>query len=312
MENRNNISDALLAAYLDGNTNHTETLEVLNALKANPELQETLEIALDVDEAEWQSYNILPMMKLAAESGNNLCSVLCEAFILHRREIPFEEKELLSIAQNSHWLKPQGTPLHAIGQLLVHFDLMVTRRYDATIEDIKKALFTDNDILVVVDSDKLYPKRKDQENAPNHAVVVISIDTKHVKIFDPQQNKQLPIDINQFELAWKESNNYMIQILQSEEDYKPHPINVDQIPLDGDLEELQEAIAENAHDVWAEARINDGWTYGKERDDIKKKHPDLVPYSALPNSEKEYDRIMAFNTIKLVKKLGFDIVKHNK
>ena len=81
--------------------------------------------------------------------------------------------------------------------------------------------------------------------------------------------------------------------------------------MDGDLEELQEAIAENAHDVWAEARINEGWTYGKERDDANLKHPDRVPYTALPESEKEYDRIMAFNTIKLVKKLGFDIVKRN-
>ena len=101
----------------------------------------------------------------------------------------------------------------------------------------------------------------------------------------------------------------MIQILQSVDEYEPHPIDVDSIPLDDELEELQEAIAENAHDVWAEARIKEGWTYGKERNDTEKKHPDLVPYTALPDSEKEYDRIMAFNTIKLVKKLGYDIVK---
>ena len=111
--------------------------------------------------------------------------------------------------------------------------------------------------------------------------------------------------------AWKESHNYMIQILQSVEEYVPHPIDVDNIPLDGDLEELQEAIAENAHDVWAEARIKEGWTYGEERDDTNKKHPDLVPYTALPEDEKDYDRKMAFNTIKLVKKLGFEIVKRN-
>ena len=104
----------------------------------------------------------------------------------------------------------------------------------------------------------------------------------------------------------------MIQILQSADEYVPHPIDVDNIPLDGELEELQEAIAENAHDVWAEARIKEGWKYGKERDDRLKLHPDLVPYTALPDSEKEYDRIMAFKTIKLVKKLGFDIVKRSE
>ena len=110
----------------------------------------------------------------------------------------------------------------------------------------------------------------------------------------------------------RRTSSALIQVLQSVEEYEPHPIDVDQIPLDGDLEELQEAIAENAHDVWAEARIKEGWTYGKERDDAKKQNPDIIPYTALPESEKEYDRIMAFKTIKLVKKLGFDIVKRTE
>ena len=101
----------------------------------------------------------------------------------------------------------------------------------------------------------------------------------------------------------------MIQILQSVDEYEPHPIDVDDIPLDDNLEELQEAIAENAHDVWAAARIREGWSYGTKRDDANKKHPDLIPYTALPEGEKDYDRLMAFKTIKLVKKLGFDIVK---
>ena len=112
-----------------------------------------------------------------------------------------------------------------------------------------------------------------------------------------------------FVAAWNESRNYMVRVLQSVEDYNPQPIKLDDIPLGDDLLELQEAIAENAHDVWAAARINEEWSYGPVRDDAEKKHPDLVPYSALPDSEKEYDRIMALNTIKLVKKLGFDIVK---
>lgn len=104
----------------------------------------------------------------------------------------------------------------------------------------------------------------------------------------------------------------MIRVLQSIEDYEPQPINLEEIKLTDELLELREAIAENAHEVWATARIKEGWTYGKERDDAKKKHPDLIPYSALPDSEKEYDRIMALDTIRLVKKLGFDIVKKTK
>ncbi|MDE5585345.1 MAG: Ryanodine receptor Ryr [Muribaculaceae bacterium] len=85
-------------------------------------------------------------------------------------------------------------------------------------------------------------------------------------------------------------------------------MDVSDILLDAELEELTEAIAENAHDVWARARMDEGWTYGPVRDDARKLHPDLVPYAKLPETEKEYDRIMAMNTLRLVRRLGFDII----
>lgn len=309
MASNHYISDELLAAYLDGNTSEAETLKVLNALQDDAELRETLTVALSVDETESLTYDVLPLMRLAAECGNNICSVLCEAYILHRRGIPFEEQDLLDIAQSNHWLTPKGSPLHSIGQLLAHYKLMVTRKYDATFEDIGKALSLDNDVLVVVDSDKLYEGREDNEDAPNHAVVVTAVREDSITIFDPQEKALRTIPYSLFKSAWKESHNYMVRVLMSVEDYEPQPINLDDIVLTDNLLELREAIAENAHDVWATARIKEGWTYGKERDDANKKHPDLIPYSALPDGEKEYDRLMALDTIKLVRKLGFDIVK---
>ena len=309
MEDKNYISDELLAAYLDGNTSESETLEVLNAIKGDPSLKEVLDIALDLEEEEYATYNVLPMMKLAAQSGNNICSVLCEAFILHRREVPFEETELLAIAQNNHWLKPKGSPLHSIGQLLTHYDLMVTRNYDASINDISAALALDNDVIVVVDKEKLY-QLEDNEDAPNHAVVVRGVQDENVSLFDPTlEDTDVNVSLSSFLDAWQESRNYMVRVLQSIEDYEPRPINLDDISLTDDLLELREAIAENAHDVWATARKKEGWTFGSKRDDVNKKHPDLIPYSSLPDSEKEYDRLMALDTIKLVKKLGFEIVK---
>ena len=99
MGNKKHISDELLAAYLDGNTNPSETLEVLNAIKADPELRNILNVALSVDDSNSPFVEgVLPMMKLAAESGNNVCSVMCEAFVLHRRSIPFDEKDLLYLS----------------------------------------------------------------------------------------------------------------------------------------------------------------------------------------------------------------------
>ena len=113
--------------------------------------------------------------------------------------------------------------------------------------------------------------------------------------------------LTDFIKAWAESRNYLVRVLRSIDDYEPHPLNLEDVPLTDDLQELQEAIAENAHEVWAAARKAEGWTFGPVRNDALKQHPDLIPYSALPDSEKEYDRLMAFNTIKLVKKLGWKI-----
>jgi hypothetical protein len=319
MANKEFISDELLAAYLDGNTSKEETEQVLQALKTDKHLQEVLDIALQTEEgATVMSLNttfsseVIPMLQKAAISGENICAVLCEIYILHRRQLPYNEEWLLNTARRKDWLKPEGTPLYCLGNLLAYSGMFVSRKYDSSIEDILLALKKDNDVVVGVDREKLYAEDIDLEDLTNHAVVVTHIENDKVTIFDPYEEPYISnIPLADFLNAWKESHNYMIQILQSVDEYEPHPIDVDSIPLDGDLEELQEAIAENAHDVWAEARKKEGWTYGKERDDSNKLHPDLIPYTALPDSEKEYDRIMAFNTIKLVKKLGFDIVKHN-
>lgn len=91
--------------------------------------------------------------------------------------------------------------------------------------------------------------------------------------------------------------------------YIPQPIDLSDVELTEDLNELREAIAENAHEVWAEHRIAEGWTYGPQRDDRLKQTPDMVPYSQLPDGEKKYDREMAMKTIKLLKKLGYDLIK---
>ena len=316
MANKDFISDELLAAYLDGNTSAEETMQVLQAIKSDKQLQEVLDIAMQVeDEAllvPLQS-EVLPMLQMAALSGENICAVLCEIFILHRRHLPCDEERLLATARRKDWLRPEGTPLYCIGNLLAYSGMLVNRKYDATLEDISCALNKDNDVVVGVDREKLYADEDDPEDMTNHAVVVTAVYDDTVMIFDPYKKPDIvTIPVSAFMDAWKESHHYMIQVLQSVEEYEPHPIDVDRIPLDGDLEELQEAIAENAHDVWAEARMKEGWSYGEERDDEKKQHPDIVPYTALPDSEKEYDRIMAFKTIKLVKKLGFDIVKRKK
>ena len=91
--------------------------------------------------------------------------------------------------------------------------------------------------------------------------------------------------------------------------YTPKPIKTDDVVLSEDLLALTEKLAENTHDVWAEGRIKDGWIYGEKRNDELKHHPCLVPYSELSESEKEYDRNTALETLKLIIKLGYNVNK---
>ncbi len=90
--------------------------------------------------------------------------------------------------------------------------------------------------------------------------------------------------------------------------YTPNPICTGDVVLPEALLSLTEKIASNVHDVWAIGRISEGWTYGPVRNNEKKITPLLVPYSELPDSEKEYDRNTALETLKLIIKLGYKIV----
>lgn len=91
--------------------------------------------------------------------------------------------------------------------------------------------------------------------------------------------------------------------------YIPQPIDTSKIELPENLNSLVEAMAKNVHEVWAQTRISQGWSYGKERNDELKQHPCLIPYEDLPEEEKEYDRNTAVGTLKLIISMGFKIEK---
>lgn len=91
--------------------------------------------------------------------------------------------------------------------------------------------------------------------------------------------------------------------------YTPRPVDTSDIVLPKELNPLIEAMAKNVHEVWAQTRISQGWTYGEQRNDKLKTHPCLVPYEELPESEREYDRNTSLSTLKLIIKRGFRITK---
>ena len=91
------------------------------------------------------------------------------------------------------------------------------------------------------------------------------------------------------------------------QNYVPQPVDTNDIELPVELNLLVEQMAKNVHEVWAQSRMEQGWTYGEERNDALKHHPCLIPYEELPEMEKAYDRDTSLETLKLICKLGFKI-----
>ena len=320
-EKRIIISDELLSAFLDGNTSAEDAMRVLKAAEQDKELQEIIRIASEVDEDMASLKPVItkpvPMTAMAAKQKENyLCDIECEEFILHQFGIETTHKTLLDEAYRNCWLKDKGMPLYNIGRLLEKNNLSVSRRYDSTIEDIARLLAKGNQLIAVIDNTQLLHDVAAATSQPNHAVAIssISIESDEITLFNPYTEEELTTyPLSSFVKAWTQSNYYLVVVNTTDRFvYEPYPIRLDDVQLDDDLTELQEAIAENAHEIWAKARTDQGWTYGLERNDRKKETPDMVPYCNLPESEKLYDREMAMQTLKLVKKLGFEIVKRKK
>lgn len=344
-----NITNELLAAYAEGNVSQEERLAVRQYLTENPQewdsmlmmMDEDYDITLDEDdvaslntsklddnlgellteldsqELTDSDFRILPAMAMAAENKvDNLCVIHCEGLALRRFGFDISDEELMAESRKEGWLQQTGTALHNIGRLAGSHGLGVSHRYECAIEDIQESLSAGHIVLAAVDANELignYAEEKQKDitdgKTPNHVVIVESINEDTVTITDsatPQQHDVYPL--SQFFDAWDDSSRYLI-IISDGEEYEPHPIDLSDVEISDDLIELREAIAENAHEVWAYNRKQEGWTYGPERDDAKKLHPDMIAYNRLPESEKLYDREMAMNTIKLLKKLGWELKK---
>ena len=144
------------------------------------------------------------------------------------------------------------------------------------------------------------------------ATVIIKANqiTDMVSLYVPKSDDIQQFPIATFVEAWEAAGGLCTTAFPSDENtYQPKLINLENVELPPNFDELREVIAENAHDRWAMERQSEGWTYGHKRDDSRLETPDMVPYAQLPESEKQYDRLMAEDTLKLLTALGYEILK---
>lgn len=331
--------------YLDGNLDAAETASLKKRLSDNGERsllhhlrlaqkamiehmeesafsigaassQSAKEIAIHFDHNGKKGSTIMvldPMRLAAAKNDGYLCDIKCEEYILLSMGYDVTKKTLLDEAYLNKWMKEKGMPIYHIGRLLEKNRLAVVRRYNTTIDELESLLEKGNKVIAVVNARKLTKSAEAAEPAPDHAVVVLRVDRTAgtVWLFDPQTGHDTDaFTLQQFSAAWADSQHFMVVASeQGQFAYDPQPIEVDDAVLSPELLELGEAIAENAHEIWALKRKKEGWTWGPERNDNLLQTPDMTPYSNLSEEEKDYDRQMALQTLKLVQKIGYRIIR---
>lgn len=334
------LTDELIAAVLDGNGTPQETMLLINTAKFDARIRELLNISAKVDRdlgmaerqakmtigtdergtqlrlvASRQSTSIYPVMAMAARSESNLCDIDCERHILRRLGLSVSVNDLAKESKRNYWLREQGTPLFNIGRLLEQQGLVVRRQFEGTLDLIRRTLINHGSVIAIVNGELLLSGKRNAENpiSPDHAITVVDYDPEmeSVVVYDPQSQQMMDcVSADRFLDAWQDSERYMaVAYRYSKQTYDPQPVDVSDVVLDDNLHELGEFLAENNHEIWARHRVNEGWTYGPEREDSLKQTPDLVPYHQLPENEKRYDRETALQTLKLVQKFGYEIVK---
>ncbi|XP_076833707.1 ryanodine receptor 2 isoform X2 [Brachyhypopomus gauderio] len=87
----------------------------------------------------------------------------------------------------------------------------------------------------------------------------------------------------------------------------PTPMDTSQVLLPPQVELIRERLAENLHELWLVDQIEQGWTHGSVRDDIKRVHPGLVQFSKLPDPEKHKPQQAADHTLRTLLALGAHI-----
>ncbi|XP_030074236.1 ryanodine receptor 1 isoform X4 [Microcaecilia unicolor] len=89
--------------------------------------------------------------------------------------------------------------------------------------------------------------------------------------------------------------------------YKPAPLDLSHVKLTPAQNTLVDKLAENAHNVWARDRVQQGWTYSIVQDIKNKRNPRLVPYVLLDERTKKTNRDSLCESVRTLIGYGYNI-----
>lgn len=216
----NEISDEMLAAFLDGNATQEEKDLILSSSNDLSSLMSYFTLCSEIDEGLYTDINI--EINPYQQAYSDTCAIKSQQIILNEFGIPCSEDDLVQYSAEHGWYNGNGTSMEDVGNLLEDAGIPCTRQCDANVFNLVKELSQGHKVIVGVDSNELWGNRfiewlKDffLGETPDHALLVTGIDTSdpnniNVIVTDPgtgEAGKAYPLD--QFMDAWSDASCYM-------------------------------------------------------------------------------------------------------
>lgn len=215
-----NISDEMLAAYLDGNASFEEQEAISNSGIDIPSFINDVRLSADIDIPSDFDMNIDDNPYL--QSYPDTCAIKSQQLILNDFGIECTEDDLVQYSAEHGWYNGNGTRLGDIGNLLEDAGIHCSRQCDANVFNLISELSQGHKVIVGVDSGELWGNRFIEwlrdfflGVTPDHALLVTNIDTSDpgnikVVVTDPgtgEAGKAYPLD--QFMDAWSDASCFM-------------------------------------------------------------------------------------------------------
>ena len=160
--------------------------------------------------------------RIARATGDALCAVRCEEFVLHCFGIHKALDELKELAVSEGWLSDEGALVEDLGNTSRYFGLHVETEKNADLPIITRALSEGKQVIAAVDGGELIgnPVEERLEDVfaggiVDHCVVVLAVDIQadEVALFDPAFGAvPLTVTLAHFLDAWADSNYHCVLI----------------------------------------------------------------------------------------------------
>jgi hypothetical protein len=62
-----------------------------------------------------------------------------------------------------------------------------------------------------------------------------------------------------------------------------------------------EECCRESHERWRTTKLQQGWTYGPEKDSVRKTNPLMVPYEELPQKERGLNRVTPYSVVNFLR-----------